>query len=78
MIEFKVGDSVTYKPYNDEHHMYVVQVGNHLGATFQASDIPLYGLSREQTYDPRYVTSVTSGRSIMESRYFQPCADMEL
>jgi len=76
MTEFKVGDQVRYKPYGEFYWMYVVEM-DVAQPSWCDKDIPSYGLATEKTTDPRDVTSVTTGRSIMESKYFVPYDIME-
>lgn len=66
--EFKVGDTVTYRPYFEEHKMKVVNVTRGMGFDNEDQRI-FYHLSISNI---RPVTSVTTGESIMESSMFMP------
>ena len=75
--EFKLGDKVTYKPYETEIFMFVHVVRPFKGFGPRVDlDIPEYGLGMSDgIHGGFHVTSYTTGRSIMESKHFEEYKD---
>lgn len=68
MIEFKLGDVVTYCPYGEDTKLYVVGIKAHQNIWGMLNERVWYQLS--PTNKLTNITSVTTGSSIKESIYF--------
>ena len=76
--EFKAGDKVTYKPYEVAHKATVKEVFDHCPYGFDDSDDRTYYRLTGRSYEVNgkhkhdSVVCVSTGLSIMESKFFQP------
>ena len=71
-IEFSIGDPVTYYPYEHAYTATVTGIRAHRDRLGRPDDRVFYFLTGRG--DPRVETE-TTGISISESQYFEPCQD---
>ena len=73
-IEFKIGDKVTFYPYEKEVPAVVVEIVHPYKVCFDRNDTRVfYRLSGIDKKKP--LASITTGNSIKESRYFRTFTD---